>query len=260
MLIQGKVQGIKKRQAPFIAPLQPSAFAAFRPWRIGQELVVKDLPFDGKNTQVSTFRRMFFSDSTSKKQWRHHLHLTFVYIPSMEKKLVQHGIIIGIVVSLYMALLYAAGLKYLSNWWLTVLMYPISITMLCYFTVQLRNHFPDKSFTYGRTFVTILSMAMIATLVSTLWNIILFNVIDKALAKEISNLIIEQTREMMENWGTPDSAMKETLKGMKDLPAQFKPLAQLKSWLSGGIFLAIVAAICAAFLKRKTTFDTSIKA
>jgi len=38
----------KKRQAKFIAPLQPSAFAAFRPWRIGQELVVKDLPFVAK--------------------------------------------------------------------------------------------------------------------------------------------------------------------------------------------------------------------
>jgi len=62
VLIQGKVEGIKKRQAPFIAPLQPSAFAAFRPWRIGQELVVKDLPFASKNTQVSTFRRRIFTE------------------------------------------------------------------------------------------------------------------------------------------------------------------------------------------------------
>jgi hypothetical protein len=38
----------KKEQATFIAPLQPSAFAAFRPWRIGQELVVKDLLFAAK--------------------------------------------------------------------------------------------------------------------------------------------------------------------------------------------------------------------
>jgi len=38
----------KEEQAPSIAPLQPSAFAAFRPWRIGQELVVKDLPFGAR--------------------------------------------------------------------------------------------------------------------------------------------------------------------------------------------------------------------
>jgi hypothetical protein len=50
----------KKRQAQFIAPLQPSAFAAFRPWRIGQELVVKDLPFAGKSNMLSTKKRRFF--------------------------------------------------------------------------------------------------------------------------------------------------------------------------------------------------------
>jgi hypothetical protein len=50
----------KKRQAQFIAPLQPSAFAAFRPWRIGQELVVKDLPFAGKSKLLSYFMRMIF--------------------------------------------------------------------------------------------------------------------------------------------------------------------------------------------------------
>jgi len=52
--------GNKKRQAQFIAPLQPSAFAAFRPWRIGQELVVKDLPFGGKSKMLSTKKRRFF--------------------------------------------------------------------------------------------------------------------------------------------------------------------------------------------------------
>jgi hypothetical protein len=54
------MKGNKKRQAQFIAPLQPSAFAAFRPWRIGQELVVKDLPFAGKSKMVSTNIRRFF--------------------------------------------------------------------------------------------------------------------------------------------------------------------------------------------------------
>jgi hypothetical protein len=54
------MKGNKKRQARFIAPLQPSAFAAFRPWRIGQELVVKDLPFAGKSKMLSTNKRRFF--------------------------------------------------------------------------------------------------------------------------------------------------------------------------------------------------------
>jgi len=169
----------------------------------------------------------------------------------MRKKMITHGLLTGIVVTIYMALLYAAGISFLSNWWLTILMYPIIIGLLCYFTARLREEFQGEPFSFKQTFLVFLSMSMIATLVSTIWNIILFNVIDTSLAKELTELILEQTRDMMEKWGAPDDTVTKTLKEMKDLPSQFKPLPQLRSWLSSGIFLAIVSLICAAFLKRK---------
>jgi len=169
----------------------------------------------------------------------------------MRKKIIINGIVTGVVVTIYMALLYAGGLEFLSNWWLTVMMYPIIIGMLCYYTIQIRNHYADAKFDFKQTFMVYLSMAMIATFISTIWNIILFNLIDTSLAKELSDLILLQTRDMMEKWGAPDETITKTLKEMKDLPTQFKPLYQLKSWLSGGIFLTIVSVICAAFIKRK---------
>jgi hypothetical protein len=171
---------------------------------------------------------------------------------SMKNKMIKHGLLTGGIVTIYMALLYAAGITYLSSWWLSVLIYPIIIGLLCYFTARLRDEFSDEPFSFKQTFMVILAMSMIATLVSTLWNIILYNVIDTSLAKELSELILEQTRDMMEKWGAPDDTVTKTLKEMKDLPSQFKPIPQLRSWLSGGIFLAIVSLICAAFLKRKT--------
>ncbi len=94
-------------------------------------------------------------------------------------------------------------------------------------------------------------MLMLATLVSTVWNIILFNVIDTTLAKELSERILEETAETMEKWGAPQETIKDTLKEMKDLPTQFKPVAQLLGWLKGGLFMAIVSLICASFIKRK---------
>ncbi|MFM7727632.1 MAG: hypothetical protein ACKO7B_13080, partial [Flavobacteriales bacterium] len=41
-----------------------------------------------------------------------------------------------------------------------------------------------------------------------------------------------------------------------DLPLQFKPLAQLLAWLKGGIFMAILSLICAAFIRRKETINS----
>jgi hypothetical protein len=130
-------------------------------------------------------------------------------------------------------------------------MYPISIGLICYFTIQLRKKHSDEPFLFKQTFVVLLSMLMLATLVSTTWNIILFNVIDTTLAKELSERILEETANTMEKWGAPEETIKKTLKEMRDLPTQFKPLAQLLGWLKGGLLMAIFSLICASFIKRK---------
>lgn len=178
----------------------------------------------------------------------------------MTNKILVNGVITGAVTSLYMALLYSAGMETFSNWLLSSLMYPIIIGLTCYFTAQLKKQFLEEAFNFLQTFVVILSIMMVAALVSTVWNIILFNVIDTSLAKELSERILEQTAETMEKWGAPESTMKETLKGMRDLPSQFKPIAQLLSWLKGGIFMAIISLICAVFMRRKEPKNPFIQA
>ncbi len=177
----------------------------------------------------------------------------------MTKKILTHGAIAGLVSSVYMAILYAAGMETFSNWMLSSILYPIIIGLVCFFTVGLKKEFQAESFNFKQTFIVILTMMMIATLINTAWNIVLFNVIDTSLAKAFSERILEQTAETMEKWGAPESAMKETLKEMRDLPAQFKPLAQLLAWLKGGIFMAILSLICAAFIRRKETKNTFIE-
>lgn len=177
----------------------------------------------------------------------------------MIESVARQGIIVGVIISLYMALLYSAGMEIFANWWYSVIMYPISIGLICYFTKQLRDKNETEPFQFKQTFVVLLTMFMLATLVSTVWNIILFNVIDTTLAKELSVRIIEETMETMEKWGAPADAIAETKKDMRDLPEQFKPVAQLIGWLKGGIFMAIVSLICAAFIKRKEPVNPFMK-
>ncbi|MFM7728815.1 MAG: DUF4199 domain-containing protein, partial [Flavobacteriales bacterium] len=145
----------------------------------------------------------------------------------MTKKILIQGAIAGLISSVYMAILYAAGMDTFSNWMLSALLYPIIIGLVCFFTAGLKKEFQAEPFHFKQTFIVILSMMMMATLINTAWNIVLFNFIDTSLAKELSERILEQTAETMEKWGAPEAAMKETLKEMRDLPLQFKPLAQL---------------------------------
>ena len=251
---------IKKRQAQFIAPLQPSAFAAFRPWRIGQELVVKDLPFDGKSKMLSTNKGRFFLKLDRMPSASPSIFDEIDILIRMKEGVIRYGILVGGVVSAYIALLYSAGMEVFANWWYSALMYPVSIGLICYFTVQLRNKNQEDPFRFKQAFIVVLSMLMLATLVSTVWNILLFNVIDKTLAKELSVRILEETEETMEKWGAPQEAIKETMKEMRDLPEQFKPIAQLLGWLKGGLFMAIISLICASFIKRKEPQNPFINA
>jgi hypothetical protein len=169
----------------------------------------------------------------------------------MKRSVIQYGAIVGVIISVYIALLYALGIEVFANWWYSVIMYPISIGLICYFTIQLRNKNESEPFNFKQTFVVLLSMLMLATLVSTLWNIVLFNVIDPSLPKELSERILEETENTMAKWGAPEDVIKDTLKEMRDLPSQFKPVGQLMSWLKGGLFMAILSVVCASFVKRK---------
>jgi hypothetical protein len=178
----------------------------------------------------------------------------------MKGIVLRYGITVGLVISGYMALLYAAGMEVFANWWYSVIMYPICIGLICYFTISLRNSNESEPFHFKQTFLVILTMLMTAMLVSTIWNIVLFNVIDNTLAKELSIRILEETEKTMEKWGAPEEAIKETLKEMRDLPEQFKPLAQLLSWLKGGLFMALISLISASFIKRKAPKNPFITA
>ena len=173
-------------------------------------------------------------------------------VTSIRKRFIAHGLLIGFVVSIYMAFLYAAGIQYLASWWIPNLKFFILIGMICYAITRLRETYTWQPFDLKSTFVIFFSMALIASLVYTVWDIILFNIIDKNLANEWSDYFISNINNLMRKSGYPEGTIMARLKEMKDLPSQFKPLAQLKSWLSGGIFLAIMSLIFASFLKRKT--------
>ncbi len=169
----------------------------------------------------------------------------------MKGNVLRYGITVGLVISAYIALLYSAGMDVFANWWYLEVKYPISIGLICYFTINLRNSNESEPFNFKQTFSILLSMLMLATLVLTIWNIVLFNVIDKSLAKELSVRILEETEKTMEEWDFQEETITKTLKEMRDLPEQFKPLAQLLSWLKEGIFMVLISLICASFIKRK---------
>ena len=91
---------------------------------------------------------------------------------------------------------------------------------------------------------------MLAGLIGTAFNILLFHVIDPDLPQLISEAIIEQTVEMMEGFGANQEVIDQAIEDA-DTPATFTVIGQIKSFGMVLIFYTLMSLISGAIIKRK---------
>jgi len=155
-----------------------------------------------------------------------------------------NGLILGGVGVLLTTLLYAIDYTLLVDWKNSIL------TLVLYCGVSLFLAFNQrKSFggylTYGKAFQMLFIMFAVAGLVSTLYSLLLYNVIDQELPNKLVEATIEKTRTMMEGFNVPDEAVEEAIEDMEEsMPENFSTYGTLKGY---GIFL-LVSAIASSLL------------
>jgi hypothetical protein len=169
----------------------------------------------------------------------------------MIKQSITYGILTGIIMTVYFVLLYAGGIDMLSNFWLFLLSFPMLIFFIFFFAVKVKRQYPGEPFTYGQAFTTMFLIGATASVVSLVYNILLFNVIDTDLGARLSDRIIDNTATFMESVGTPEKDIEKALADMSEMEEGFTATGQLVGWLKGLVFYVIVAAIGALIIKRK---------
>ncbi|MDP5201180.1 DUF4199 domain-containing protein [Flavobacterium sp. DG2-3] len=169
----------------------------------------------------------------------------------IKKNGVTYGVIIGIASALVTATIYAVDLNLFTAWWMGILTIVISLTisiiLLSKTKKELNGVFPFKD-----AFTTYFIAAVIGILISTTFNIVLFNVIDPGAKDTLSEIMIKYTVGMLQKFGTPASAINETIAKMKES----NPYSTFEL-LKGSVFAIVVSAIFglifAAFFKSKST-------
>lgn len=175
----------------------------------------------------------------------------------MINKSFTYGVLTGLIVVIYTVLLYSMGMEYYASWWLAILAFVIIVFLVFFFGVKVKKAFPDEIFDFKKAFTTLLIIGTVGSLVTVIWNVLLFNVIDTGLAKELTEHVIEQTSTMMENFGAPEAQIDEALTQMADMPDQFKTGPLITGWLKGCIFYVILSAIGALIIRHKENKDVS---
>lgn len=161
------------------------------------------------------------------------------------------GVAIGIVSALITTAIYTIDLNLFTSWWigvLSILTYLVlGIVLLSKTKKELNNVFSFKD-----AFTTYFIAILIGILISTFFNILLFNVIDPSAKETLNELMIKYSINMMQKFGTPASAINEAITKLKE-NNPYSTLELLKGSVFSIVFSSIFGLILAAFFKSKTT-------
>jgi len=169
----------------------------------------------------------------------------------IKKNGVTYGIMLGTILSLITATIYAVDLKLFVSGWIggvTFAIYVIIGIVLLTKTKRQINSF----FSFKDAFTTFFITTIIALTISTFFSILLFNVIDPEAKTTISELLIKYMAETLQKFGTPASKINEALAKMKE-NNPFSTIEQLKALIFSIVGYSILGLILAAFFKSKST-------
>lgn len=168
---------------------------------------------------------------------------------SFRKIATNYGVILGVILSLITVFAYAIMLELYTKWWFGTLVFAIVIIIATIAAVKSKKllggyiSFKDAFTSY---FITV----MLGTLISTLVGILIFNFIDPEAARTLQEMMLENTRQMMENWGTPQAAIDEAMAAAAENDT-FSIGAKLQQYVIGLVIFCVVGLIVALSVRKK---------
>lgn len=164
---------------------------------------------------------------------------------------IRWGLIVGLISGVLSLLYYAIDYSLMADWKVGLFSMAIYIGFTIYAGINFRNE-TGPYLSFGKAYQHGFLVFAISGLIATVVGILLFQVIDTELGGKVTEVALEKTEEMMNNFGAPqgqiDQAMEDTRKRMED---QYTILGQLKGY---GIILIVsaVLALITGLIVRKS--------
>lgn len=169
----------------------------------------------------------------------------------MNNHAIKSGVMLGVVGIVLTLLFYLVDPTLLAKWWVGIITLVLSLFLVCYFGIQHRNEI-GGFMAFGKAWVYSMQLFVVAGLISTVFNILLYNVIDTELAGIVADQAVENAEAMMSNFGMPEDQMDEALeKARTDTLDRFTVAGSLIGFLWGLIVYAVLSLITGAIIKKK---------
>lgn len=164
------------------------------------------------------------------------------------------GPIIAAIGITYTLLAYLIDMHLMVNMWAGIILWVVNFILLI-IAVRSAKQMLGGFISFKQAFASFILTFVLSSLLTTVFAILLFGVVDTEAADQLQELTIETTVSFMENMGTPESEIEKQVEAMEG-NNQFSALNQVRGFFMGVVFYAILGLIVAAVMKKdKPTFE-----
>lgn len=159
------------------------------------------------------------------------------------------GILAGISIVVVM-LIYAIDYTMMAGFSFLGIMLVVGLVFVTYAGINYRNEIGGY-IPFGKAFLHGFAVFAIGGIVTTLFNLLLYKVIDPSLAENLTEAIISNTESVMQRFGAPQESIDEAIDKMReDMPNNFSTFGLLKNYFTGLIWYAILSLITGLIVKK----------
>jgi hypothetical protein len=175
--------------------------------------------------------------------------------PTLINHALKWGVIAGAAGIVMMVLLYVFDYTLLVSFKFLGVAIVVSLGIIIYGGIEYRK-LSGGYLSYGKAWQHGFVTFAVSGIIGVIFQMIMYNVIDTELPEKMADAIVENTREMMENFGAPADQMDEALeKARTDSLDRFTVVGMLKGAIFQFIGYAIFALITAIFVKKNPPID-----
>ncbi len=169
----------------------------------------------------------------------------------VKKNGITYGVISGLISVLILTLIYSTDVNLFISRWITTLKVTVFIGLAILLILNTKKQ-SNGVLDFKDTFKTYFIFACISLLISTLFEILLFNLIDPSLKDTLKELSIKMIVKFLENFNTPAEDINKAVKNIQDND-QFSVLQLIKGYFSYLVMCTVLGLILAAIFKTKST-------
>ena len=167
----------------------------------------------------------------------------------LRKNAARYGLYLGLFVVVTTTLVYVLDISLFTASWYGLLSMAIIIVFGAFAAIQAKKN-KGGFLTFKETFTSFLVTVLVGLSISTVFSVLLFNVIDPEAKQIITDNVIKMTTGMMEKFGTKPADINAIIKEMQKTDS-FGVVGQLKGFAFNIIIYSIIGLITALIIRRE---------